>query len=94
MGGEGRVGLGGRFRFLERRQKALACDGERKRDGLKHHGGAATSRGGKEKQRSLKALTPSNPGHQRSLQEVLSEEDLPGNPEQWPAELWSSSSRL
>lgn len=53
-------------------------DGERRRDGCKHHSRVATSHG--KKQSSLEALTPSNPGHQRSLQEVLSEEDQLGNP--------------
>lgn len=31
------------------------------------------------KQSSLEALTPSNPGHQQSVQKVLSEEDQLGN---------------
>lgn len=46
--------------------------------GWKRHSRVATSRG--EKQSSLKALTPSNPGHQRSLQKVLFEVDQLRNP--------------
>lgn len=63
--------FGGRF-SLKLWQKALARWKEEKRWD-KHHSRVATSRG--EKAEQPEALTPSNPGHQRSLQIVLSEAD-------------------
>lgn len=63
---------------MELWQKALAR-WRKEEKWSKHHSRVATSRG--IKQSSLEALTPSNPGHQRSLQEVRSEEDQLGNPD-------------
>lgn len=53
-------------------------DGERRRDGVSTTAEWPPPVG--KKQSSLEALTPSNPGHQRSLQRVLCEEDQLGTP--------------
>lgn len=66
---------GGRF-SLGLWQKALAQWREKRWD--KHRSRVATSLWGGKKAEQPEALTPSNPGHQRGLQKVLSEEDRLG----------------
>lgn len=53
-------------------------DGKRRKDGVSTTAEWPPPVG--KKQSSLEALTPSNPGHQRRLQIVLSEEDHLGRP--------------
>lgn len=54
------------------------CAMEREERWDKHRSRVATSRWGGKKAEQPEALTPSNPGHQRGLQKVLSEEDRLG----------------
>lgn len=73
LGGQRVWGTDGRI-CSEWWQKALARWRKEKRWD-KHHSTVATSQGGEKKQSSLEALTPSNPGHRRSLENMPSEED-------------------